>query len=378
MEGGGGGEEEKKREVEGDLIRHIHYRMQFVTPVGPPVTRVHRIQRWYAHDRKAGGGGEVGRVVARLDSCSVTPDIMFGDVVLILERMYVEQVSEGGVDGVGGMVKVRVMGGVRFRSRPWRMKPFIGLIQQRSRDDAKKGAEDWEAWSKKRMHDEPDKVERAALKVQRLRGKKGLEQLLASSQRLSSAAVPQSKEQQPQQSATASRSAPSVTPPSSSSSLPSLPSLPSAAAAVTSSLQQPAATTALTVSSPPQSWTALLSLQSLQAAWRETDHWHRAAAVTLMVAVLFLLVLGVGSSGFVLSCLCSLLLLHWGGLHRLQRLQDAVDVNRAEVQAVAQLLSAVKVELDKAQAEERENRKRKVSNVLLDPDHFPAPPPKPK
>ena len=380
--GGGGVEDPKRREAEGDLIRHIHYRMQFVTPVGPPVTRVHRIQRWYVQDRKAQAEG---RVLARLDSCSVTPDIMFGDVVLILERMYVEQVSEGG-EGVPACVRVRVMGGVRFRSRPWKMKPFMGLIQQRSRDDSKKGAEDWEAYARRRMAEEPDRVGRAALKAQRLRGKKGLQQLIGSSQPSSSAAasaVAQAKEQLQQPTTShASTSSVSAPPPSSHLSLPPpAVSAPSGGAAPTAVAGSSSLRSSSAFSSSPSSLPSapsaspwpLLSAPALQALWAESEWWHRAAVVTTSVAVLLLLVFGAGSSVFLLSCLCSLLLLHWGVLQRLQRLQSAVDVNRSEVQAVTQLLLAMRSDTEKTQAEERENRKRKVSNVVVDPDHFPKP-----
>ena len=181
--------ETKRREVEGDLLRRLSYRMQFVTPVGPPVTRVHRVQRWYAAgDRQHSG--------ARLDSCSVTPDIMFGDQVVILERMYVEPLpssSSGSEQSTvaeaaaaesieGQQVRVRVHGGVRFKSRPWKMKPFIGLIQQRSREDVKAGVEQWEQFVKRRMLEEPDKVEACRKRVAALRGKSALEQLLPKEQ----------------------------------------------------------------------------------------------------------------------------------------------------------------------------------------------------
>ena len=187
--------------MEGDLLRRLSYRMQFVTPVGPPVTRVHRVQRWYAADKLSN--------VARLDSCSVTPDIMFGDQVVILERMYIEQLSSepqwaAAVDWSDCQVRVRVYGGVRFKSRPWKMKPFIGLIQQRSREDVKAGVEQWEQFVKRRMQEEPDKVETCRKRVAALRrGKSAIEQLLArrpagQAQRETSAAPPGSRSQSSQ------------------------------------------------------------------------------------------------------------------------------------------------------------------------------------
>ena len=179
--------EAKRREVEGDLLRRLSYRMQFVTPVGPPITRVHRVQRWYVLNKQ-----QQQPSGARLDSCSVTPDIMFGDQVVILERMYVEQLpseqSTATAEGTDGeqqqqpQVRVRVFGGVRFKSRPWKMKPFIGLIQQRSREDVKAGVEQWEQFVKRKMLEEPEKVEACKKRVAALRVRSGVEQLIPKGQ----------------------------------------------------------------------------------------------------------------------------------------------------------------------------------------------------
>ena len=361
----------RRREVEGDLIRHIHYRMQFVTPVGPPVTRVHRIQRWYCSDARAAAEG---RVCSRLDTCSVTPDITFGDVVIILERLYVEELSGGGEGGGdAGSVRVRVIGGVRFKSRPWKMRPFISLIEQRSRDDSRKGVEDWAAFVRRRMAEEPDKVDRVRARVARLSQGSGLQRFIS---RRGGA------QQQPQLQHRAAASVP-VSPARHAASasqpppLPLTPAVPLSSAAASAWLASPklavpsplpvaghsggaasAPPPATPLSWPPALPSALRSslLASALAWWSAAESSHRLCACLLLLCLCCLLLLGPASGLFAAALLCCAAAVAASLWSQLRRLESAVDDSRHQLQALSRLLMQLAAERERESSEQREMR----------------------
>lgn len=410
----------KRREVEGDLIRRLSLRMQFVTPVGPPVTRVHRTQRWYATDRMNNAG--------RLDSCSVTPDITFGDQVYILERMYVERVSSDQSTSDRSeteQVRVRVFGGVRFKSRPWKMKPFIGLIQQRSREDVKAGIEQWEVYVKRRMQEEPDKVEACKKRVAVLRGKNTVEQLipkdrpstapiraaaLSTASRVvnvsqqqpashdvaaplgSSNNLPASNNRTNTLNPTTSVTTSGMTSTSLSNSL-SMQSSAQSSAVARFPLASPSAATssggavnrlmssgtviysALARFLPP----AIIShLDSAHAAARRFDNYQRMAALCLILSFLTAASVGPASRWFAVFFLLFIGLTAVAVFTRLSAMKLSLDDSHQQLHTVQQLLMAIKLEQERNGAEQKEStstsKKRPankpVSNVVIDPMHF--------
>ena len=423
--------EAKRREVEGDLLRRLSYRMQFVTPVGPPVTRVHRVQRWYAADKQ--------HTSARLDSCSVTPDIMFGDQVVILERMYVERL--GGEQSAGataestaGQVRVRVHGGVRFKSRPWKMKPFIGLIQQRSREDVKAGVEQWEQFVKRRMQEEPDKVEACKRRVASLRGKSILEQLLPKCRpanmqpravMLSSASRPQPPQPAPSHDTVAASSGSSTryllfnrgnsaVPPLATSSSTITSASPTAPIILSaqSTVQPSPASRALSVLSSaftypanrsaafagsaasdshgstywlsvrpsvvrllPSAWSSPLvgRMDAASAAVARLDGPQRVAWLCFTLSLLIALLLGPDSRMFAVTFLLFAAILAVSAFSRLSAISASLDESQQQLHTVQQLLMAIKLEQERNGAEQKEStttKKRPVSNVVIDPTHF--------
>lgn len=329
--------EARRREIEGDLLRHVHYRMQFVTPVGPPVTRVHRIQRWYAPAD--------ARPIGRLDSASLTPDITFGDCVIILERMHVEQVSGNEAEQL--TVRVRILAGVRFRSRPWKMKPFIGLIQQRSREDSKKAADEWEVWARRRMQEEPNKVEMAKRKAVRRSRRSGVEPFLSQRSPAATTADPQSA-LLPAQSASSSLE-------SSASTVNS-----SASAGEIGRRWRPPVSASL---HPGPSWRpspafpVALPSPSTSSMWTRLDVGQRGGLMALLLSSLCLLQWGPGSRAFALMCVLCVSLLYCTAIHRLDRLQKALEDSNAQLRSIVQLLHSTGGGDDanaQAQAEESE------------------------
>jgi hypothetical protein len=113
--------------TEGQFQRDIAYKMIVPTPVGPPATKVHRTQRYFPQNN--------GFLV---DSSTVTPDITFGDCIFTLERLICCD-----LEGKPGFCSVKMASGVKFRSKPWRIKPFIGIIKGKTKEDTKKYAESW-------------------------------------------------------------------------------------------------------------------------------------------------------------------------------------------------------------------------------------------
>ena len=425
--------EARRREAEGDLLRRLSYRMQFVTPVGPPVTRVHRVQRWYAADAQ--------HSAARLDSCSVTPDITFGDQVYILERMYVEPLTtdeqsaaaaDSSEEAVGG-VRVRVFGAVRFKSRPWKMKPFIGLIQQRSREDVKAGVEQWEQFVKRRMHDEPDKLEACRKRVAALRGKGVVEQLLAPAEQPNRkpgttvrelAFAPRSRSPQPHASHDPAANSASRAVLSSSLSTaaqqplsPLTAGLSKTAATASSTLpsSQPASLLSPAGRAPPSaffsssaqsrlptaaanggagwlfvlrrvlpaSWAALVMprVDATTAFVSRLDANQRAAAVFFSLALLGAVLFGPAHRLFAVCGLLSVGLLACSGLSRLQAVSVALEESAVQLHTLQQLIVAIKLEQERSGAEQKDAtstgsshssaaKKRPVNNIVIDPTHF--------
>lgn len=141
----------------GEAVRLVSCKMNIgPSPVGASITRVHRTQRWTTQSSFE------GKPAQRLDIVSLTPDLAFGDCIVVIERWYLIEQDNS--------LRLRISGGVRFKQKPWKMKPFISLIQQRARDDGTKGAQAFKTFAEASVQKTPivEAVRSACVSIQHL------------------------------------------------------------------------------------------------------------------------------------------------------------------------------------------------------------------
>jgi hypothetical protein len=132
-------------------VRDVAARVSVKSPIGPPTTRLHKVQRLHMTKIKEKDQDNEPLYQFEIESFCTTPDMPFSDCFYVIDKWVIRDLGNN-------MCKVTMAVGPKFIKKPWKILPFVTIIENRVKADGLQLYSDYLTRAQIFIDKYPDKV----------------------------------------------------------------------------------------------------------------------------------------------------------------------------------------------------------------------------